>query len=154
MSDITLLIPGKPRSKGSYRAIVRGRHAFLASSDEHLAEWTNLIKLAWQHQKLEPGEHVPGPSEKCFELDVNCEFSRPKSHFGTGRNAGVLKPNAPLRRHCRRKPDGDKIARAIMDALENCCWKDDCQVVMCKVRKWWSDKYLTTILISDLIQIE
>lgn len=148
MTDITLLIPGKPRSKGSYRAIVRGKHAFLSNMDEHLAEWTNLIRLSWQHRNL------PGPSEKCFEVEVMCEFTRPKKHFGTGKNAGNKKPNAPQADYCTRKPDVDKILRAILDALTGFCWKDDCQVVMCKLRKCWSDRDLTTIRISDLIQIE
>ncbi len=150
-SDITLLIPGKARSKGSYRAIVRGNHAFLDNADEHLAEWTNLIKLAWQHQRLAVGQTLPPVSENCFDVYVTCEFSRPKNHFGSGKNAEVQKPNSPPDECCKRKPDADKILRAILDALQGFCWKDDCQIVRCTLSKFWSDKDLTTILISELI---
>ncbi len=154
MSDIALQIPGKPRSKGSYRAIQAHGRAFLKNSDDHLAEWTNLIKLEWQRQMrdrlFEHGES-PGPWDTAFEVLVYCDFARPKSHFGTGRNAGKQKPTAPPHVCCMRRPDCDKILRAILDALEGCCWKDDCQVVFCSLRKFWSDKDMTTIEISGLI---
>ena len=42
-------------------------------------------------------------------------MQRPKSHFGTGRNAGKLKPSAP--KYPAVKPDVDKLSRAVHDAL-------------------------------------
>lgn len=60
-------------------------------------------------------------------------FSRPKSHFGTGRNAAALKPSAPL--WCATKPDADKLARAIGDALAGVVLRDDNQIVEWTIRK-------------------
>lgn len=53
---------------------------------------------------------------------------RPASHYGTGRNAGQLKPGAP---HWHTsKPDRDKLERAALDALTDAgIWRDDSQVV-------------------------
>ena len=48
-------------------------------------------------------------------LDLLFRFPRPRSHFGTGRNAGQLKPSAPF--YVRTRPDLDKLARAVGDAL-------------------------------------
>lgn len=155
MIDITLHIPGKPRSKGSYRAIQAHGRAFLKNSDDHLAEWTNLIKLEWQRQMrdrlFEHGES-PGPWDTPFMVEVQCRFIRPKCHFGTGRNAGKLKASAPGAACCMRTPDADKILRAVLDALQGFCWKDDRQVVFCSLHKLWADKDITTIKISDLIR--
>jgi Holliday junction resolvase RusA-like endonuclease len=53
-------------------------------------------------------------------------FPRPKSHYGTGRNAGTLKPGAPL--YHASRPDRDKLERAINDALKIAgIFKDDSQ---------------------------
>lgn len=159
-SEIQLWIPGRPRAKGSYVAIVPkgGGRAFLKNADTHLAEWTNLIRIAWNNRPSEEcSDFMPSgirtwlyPSDACFEVEVLCELDRPKSHFGTGKNAKILKKSAPAALHCPRTPDGDKILRAILDALTGYVWKDDKQVVMCKCRKCWSTLDMTSIVISQL----
>lgn len=60
-------------------------------------------------------------------------FPRPKSHFGTGRNKDVLKDSAPC--WCATKPDADKLARAIGDALTGVLVRDDCLIVEWSIRK-------------------
>lgn len=52
---------------------------------------------------------------------------RPKGHFRTGRNAGLLRNSAP--EHPTSKPDLTKLTRAVEDALTGIIWKDDSQVV-------------------------
>lgn len=161
MSYIILRIPGKARTKGSFFAVrLKSGASFLKDSDKHLAEWTNMIKMAWivwcEDQIGEGETHdgkLPAPRTDAFELSVLCQFERPQSHFGTGRNAGKLKSSAPREGDVRRIPDCDKVLRAVMDALQGLCWKNDSQVVMAKLRKRWGRIDLTTIHISDLIQI-
>ncbi len=154
-SEIQLWIPGKPRAKGSYIPIVPkgGGRAFLKNSDAHLAEWTNLIRIAWNNRPSDHhGLHPWGfPSnDTCFEVEVLCEMDRPKSHFGTGKNAKIFKKSAPAVLHCPRTPDNDKVLRAILDALTGYAWKDDKQVVMCQCRKCWSTLDMTSIVIWQL----
>jgi crossover junction endodeoxyribonuclease RusA len=61
---------------------------------------------------------------------VTFTFARPAAHFGTGRNAHLLKPSAPARPVPKGKDDGDKLQRAVMDALTDAgMWADDSQVV-------------------------
>ncbi|MDV7391094.1 RusA family crossover junction endodeoxyribonuclease, partial [Arthrospira platensis SPKY1] len=55
------------------------------------------------------------PLDCPVRVDVWFIFDRPKSHFGTGRNADVLKPSAPKR--MTTPPDVDKLARTVLDAL-------------------------------------
>lgn len=147
-TEIQLWIPGRPRAKGSYVAIQPkgGGRAFLKNADTHLAEWTNLIRIAWNNREIEFYPHM----DRCFEVEVLCEMDRPKSHFGTGKNAKILKKSAPAVLHCTRTPDNDKVLRAILDALTGYAWKDDKQVVMCKCRKVWSTLDMTSIVISQL----
>jgi hypothetical protein len=60
-------------------------------------------------------------------LAVIFTLRRPKGHFGTGRNAGVVRASAcpwPI-----VKPDATKLLRSIEDALTGVVWTDDAQVV-------------------------
>jgi len=79
---------------------------------------------AWHGNPL-----ISGP----VEVDATFVFPRPKSHFGTGRSADTLKPSAPLWH--ATKPDGDKLARAIGDALTGVVLRDDSLIVAWKIRK-------------------
>ena len=62
------------------------------------------------------GLHESAPAGAAIVL-LGFVLPRPKSHFGTGRNAGVLKPSAPS--HHTTYPDVDKLARAVFDALQS-----------------------------------
>ena len=44
-------------------------------------------------------------------------FTRPESHYGTGRNSGILRDDAPPFPTSRRIGDIDKLVRTILDAL-------------------------------------
>jgi Holliday junction resolvase RusA-like endonuclease len=61
-------------------------------------------------------------------------LARPKGHFGSGRNADVVKPSAP--RYPTVKPDATKLTRAVEDAMTGIVWRDDAQVV---------DQYVTKV---------
>jgi Holliday junction resolvase RusA-like endonuclease len=61
-------------------------------------------------------------------LSLTFTMPRPRSHFGTGRNAAVVRPSAPERPDVT--PDLDKLVRATQDALKfGGAFKDDAQVV-------------------------
>jgi Holliday junction resolvase RusA-like endonuclease len=66
-------------------------------------------------------------------------FPRPKSHFGSGKNATTLKPNAP--KWHAAKPDADNLAKAVMDALTSMggLWEDDDQVANLEVLKFYTN---------------
>jgi Holliday junction resolvase RusA-like endonuclease len=58
---------------------------------------------------------------------------RPGGHFGTGRNAGLVKNSAPL--WPAVKPDLDKLERAVFDSLESAgVWGNDS--ICCGVTGW------------------
>jgi Holliday junction resolvase RusA-like endonuclease len=63
-------------------------------------------------------------------VEVTITFFHPRlaSHYGTGRNAGVLKATAPQWKSTA--PDIDKLARAVLDALTaSRAIRDDARVV-------------------------
>lgn len=76
-------------------------------------------------------------------LDVTFWMPRPKSHYGSGRNANALKATAPD--HCTTKPDLDKLLRALGDAMTTAgVWMDDSQAVVVEARKMYVDTVVTS----------
>jgi hypothetical protein len=84
---------------------------------------------------------VPAPDGRVWPLEgvgftvsEVAYFRRPQGHYGTGRNAELVKDAAPARPitgaggHADMAPDVDKLLRAALDALTGVVWKDDSQV--------------------------
>jgi Holliday junction resolvase RusA-like endonuclease len=73
-------------------------------------------------------EQYDGPILRgAVQVTMTFYAQRPKGHFGTGRNAGLVKDSAPVAPTVR--PDGLKLARAVEDALTGIVWADDAQSV-------------------------
>lgn len=66
-------------------------------------------------------------------VELECVFARPKSHFRSGKLSHLLRPAAPY--WCQTKPDADKLARAIGDALSGIVVRDDSQIVRWEIQK-------------------
>lgn len=109
MNEIQFFVPGKPVAQGSKRAFTRGKKVVMVEMLKDLAPWRQAVA---EYARAEAnGEKFTGP----LRLRLVFWFSRPASHFGTGRNAGNLKPSAPDYRESA--PDLDKLIRAIGDGL-------------------------------------
>ncbi len=59
-------------------------------------------------------------------LTVRFNFPRPKSHYRTGKHSAELRADAPSRHG--KKPDCDKLLRAICDAMTGVVYHDDAQL--------------------------
>jgi Holliday junction resolvase RusA-like endonuclease len=77
------------------------------------------------------------PVKGAVKIECLFVFSRPKSHYGTGRNSGKLKPSAP--KYHIVKPDSDNLLKMVKDVLNTVAYKDDCQVC----RDFVSKEYVT-----------
>ena len=62
---------------------------------------------------------------------------RPKGHYRTGKNALILRKNAP--EHPTTKPDATKLLRSTEDALTGILWKDDAQIWCQNVTKTYGE---------------
>lgn len=96
--------------------------------------------------------------------------TRPKGHFGTGRNAGKLKPKyaSPFVTEDTipvQMPDLTKLIRATEDGLTGVIWKDDSQVVAQQTFKLYADppnkpgvlirvEQLADVRLSDMVLVE
>ena len=83
-------------------------------------------------------------------VSITCSFymGRPKSHYGTGRNAKLLKQNAP--HICIKKKDLDNLEKHVFDCLNGLVWKDDKQIAESHARKIYSENPRTEITIRSM----
>lgn len=81
-----------------------------------------------------------GLLEKGTPVRVEYRFycDRPGYHYGTGRNAGVIKDRFLTARPTGR-PDLDNCCKLVTDALTGVAWKDDDQVVQLTASKHYAD---------------
>lgn len=137
MNQISFFVPGIPKPAGSKRAfIIKNRQsgkqrAIVTDANPNSRDW----KIDVQHvaRSKYMGKPLLGPLilELCFYAD------RPKGHYGSGRNATVLKPGAP--RYPLGRPDATKLTRGVEDALTGILWADDAQIVNQVIWKCYSD---------------
>ena len=100
--------------------------------------WRRLIAVAVQQARWQPVP--PGP----VRVDLTFVLPRPLSHLDT---RGRLKPNAPM--ICTVKPDGDKLARAVLDALTQCgAIGDDATVADLHITKPYTNNGGVGVLIT------
>lgn len=114
-------IPIQQGSKNAYPSKGRRKVNVVESKHHELQAWRRIIAAAWSKAGR---VHVAGP----VAVTLRFFMPRPKSHFGTGRNAGKVKPSAPY--YAAVKPDIDKLERGVLDALTIAgAIEDDARVV-------------------------
>ena len=84
----------------------------------------------------------------ALRLNVTFVFRRPAGHYGTGRNAGRLKPSAPL--YVRTRPDADKLLRAVGDSITGIVCRDDAQLVIVHAEKHYGEPACAHIVVQEL----
>lgn len=129
----TAFVHGEPKAQPRPRAFSRGGRAGIY--DPGTAEgWKGAIAGALR-------SHAGKLNPDALRVDLVFFFPRPKSHFGTGRNARKIKPIAP--EWHLKKPDVDNLEKAVFDALSEKSgiglWKDDTQVIDSRSQKLWAD---------------
>lgn len=131
---ISFFVPGTPQPGGSKKAfVVPGTNrASVVEDAKRNKPWRASVALA--ASKAYRGELLTGPLFVSFAFQV----SRPRGHFGTGKNSGKLRQSAP--RHPAKKPDVLKLARSTEDALTGVIWKDDAQTVALSLSKMYTDR--------------
>lgn len=120
-----IIVPGKPIAKKRPK-FVRTATGGRAYNDQETEEGKFLLMCL---ESID--EKLDGP----LRMACSFVFERPKSHFGTGKNAGVLKESSP--EYHLKVPDVDNLLKFVCDSLNNIAYKDDCQII----KKYGSKRY-------------
>lgn len=136
---LTINVVGTPAPQGSKKGFYNQRigRVQMVESSKKVAPWRQDVRAAAIEAMGEHWDPIEGP----VLLAVLFYLPRPQGHYGTGRNARVLKASAPS--FPAVKPDVDKLLRSTLDALgEAGCWRDDSRVVDVHAVKLYADGVL------------
>jgi Holliday junction resolvase RusA-like endonuclease len=146
MTPIEFFVPGKPQTAGSKQAFIRSGRAIVTDANKKTKPWQAQVAMfasqAYQGPLLD------------FPLMVSMVFFRlrPKGHFGTGKNEGVLKKNAPIAPAVM--PDLLKWTRAVEDALTKVVWTDDARIVVEPLQKVYATVEGVAVQIREADRID
>ncbi|WP_424639862.1 RusA family crossover junction endodeoxyribonuclease [Embleya sp. AB8] len=123
---LSVAVHGTPAPQGSKRHVGAGR---MIDSSVGVRPWREAVVWAVRQEiNRRRGQGPWTPLTGPLEASIVFTVRRPKGHFGTGRNAGVLRASAPLRPHVI--PDLDKLLRSTGDAITTAGgYVDDAQIV-------------------------
>jgi len=123
--EVAFVVYGKPVQKGSVRAFVArkkgevgGRAIVVQQNDRSLRDWEGAIRQAAQRYAA-TGFFLH--EKEAVEIEFWFYFTRPQSKSKA----------APM----VVKPDYDKLARAVSDAIQTVLFKDDCQITDAAIHK-------------------
>jgi Holliday junction resolvase RusA-like endonuclease len=128
VAEVSFTVHGTPAPQGSKRHVGNG---VMVESSKKVKPWRQDVKSA--AEKAFEDRFPMGVTGAAVGLEIEFRFTRPKSHYRTGKNAGILRDSAPL--HPAVRPDIDKTTRAVLDALKSVAIKDDAQVTDLNVTK-------------------
>ena len=134
---IAFAVEGEPRGKERPR-FGNGQ----VYTPDKTTTYENQIKIAYYEQC----GNVKFPEDSQLELFVKAYYKIPKS-------ASKKKKAAMLSEQIRptKKPDGDNILKAVADALNGVCYKDDKNLVSMSVEKFYSDMPRIEVVVEEVI---
>jgi Holliday junction resolvase RusA-like endonuclease len=145
--QVTFTIYGEPKPAGSKKAFpfrrpdgslgVRVTHDN-PQSRSWMQEVSHAARLAMEGKLVFAG---------AVSLVILFERPRPKSHYcKRGLSVHGLENPYPTSR-----PDADKLARAVADAMTGVVYDDDSQICDRNIRKrWGQDGYRTVVIVTEM----
>ena len=141
MTALTFRVVGTPAPQGSKRHVGNG---VMVESSAKVKPWRQDVAAAAREAVEREGWTCPSGA---VSLHIAFLLARPLGHYGTGRNAGVLKDSAPF--FVSKRPDLSKLVRSTEDALTTAgVYRDDNQVVAITTTKTYSDDGVTGAVVT------
>lgn len=137
VDEVVLTIGGTPVGKGSLKCVGRrgNRQHVLIEDNPRTEHWREEVARAARAAEFE----VAGRGQ-AVGVEITSTLARPAGHYGSGRNAKRVLPSAPEHPTAKGSGDVDKLARLVLDALEDADVLDnDAQVVEVLSRKSYPD---------------
>jgi Holliday junction resolvase RusA-like endonuclease len=141
---LRFVVFGEAKSAGSKRAF-RHPHSgriILTESVKGSKNWQGQVAAA--AAEAHAGALLDGP----LRVWLTFYRPRPRSHYGSGRNAGTVKSSAPRFPHTR--PDVLKLARGVEDACTGIVWTDDARIVSEIIDKRWGEPARVEVAVERL----
>jgi len=122
MTTLSFFVPGEPKTKGSMIPMRAGNHLTVRPDNKRSKNWENVVAT---YARL---KFRGDPAEGAIIMNTKFYLPRPKSHYGSGKNADTIKAGKPELPILHSTGDLDKLERCVWDALTGIIYVDDSQV--------------------------
>jgi len=133
-----LEIPGKPMGKQRPK-FGKG----FTYTPKATVDYENYVKFTFQQKYGQP--NLTGQ----IKADIKVYFDIPKSTSKIKKTEMLSNIIRPV-----KKPDCDNIAKIILDSLNGIAYKDDKQIVLLTVEKFYSDKSRVCLMLQEVTRDE
>lgn len=142
--SLNFFIPGTPVPQGSKKWVGR-----MIEANTQLGPWRSVVTAYTRQTML---AHKTAMLDEPLYISMTFYLRRPKAHYRTGKNSGLLKGNAPV--FVQSTPDLDKLIRAVNDGITDAgLWKDDSLVVSLNAQKRYAEQPGVNIWIVKMSDI-
>jgi Holliday junction resolvase RusA-like endonuclease len=129
------IVFGPAQTQGSKQGFLHPklkRVVIVDANDHALKGWRS--EWVGEMAKCRPGR----PVDSAVAISILVYVRRPSAHYGSGKNAGILKSNAPVIPPSGK--DNDKICRAILDAGQIAGWyTNDARVADLQIKRRYDE---------------
>lgn len=151
MTAVLLVVRGLPIPQGSARAFIAGGKAIITSE----ANRTSSPLGAWRAAIATEAREAMGSAallEGPVRVSIVFVMPRPAAHYHTPLHGAGLRQTAPVWHS--KKPDVDKLVRAVLDALSSVVIRDDSQVASLRTDKRYEGPDAATGLSSPGVVVQ
>lgn len=134
---------GEPVGKGRPRVTARGGKFAHAYTPKKTKDFEDAIRFEFMAST--PEKMPVYPKDVALVASMIFAFSIPKSYSKKKRQACL---DGEVR-HVK-KPDGDNVAKAVLDALQGVAFEDDSQVVTMYIEKIYAEEPFVEVRINPL----
>lgn len=140
-------VAGVAQPQGSARGFKKGNRVIVTSDNKSLRPWRHAVTSEAQQKAAFAGPD--SPLSGALDLELAFVFPRPAGHYG---KRGLL-ATAPVVKSSR--PDVDKLARAVIDALADAgIFHNDAQVARLMASKVYGDRPGCRIRLQTANQVQ
>lgn len=135
-------VPGIPATAGSKRPHLNKKtgKTYVSDDCQRGPAWRTSVET--KAQAAYSGEVMRG----ALSLSIVFYQVRPLTHYGTGKNAGTLRPHCP--QYPAKRPDATKLFRATEDAIKGILFADDGQVVIARATKLYGGRAGALVIVG------
>ena len=138
MDQLSFVVFGTPQPQGSAKAFVRGNRAYITSANSKMMPYRHsLTQVAADVLAKDSSEAPLFPRPLAVEVRVRWTLAKPKS---TPKK--IIWPT--------KKPDADKLLRAVLDSMTGVAYEDDSQVIKVTAEKQYGLPERTEVTICEI----